>query len=94
MTDPEFARIGLSGTEAKQRGIAYLLLKVPMAAVLRARSLMETRGFPKCLIERDSSILGFSSLVSVQARSWPPSRSRCSATCPTPHCAKRSLPTP
>jgi pyruvate/2-oxoglutarate dehydrogenase complex dihydrolipoamide dehydrogenase (E3) component len=32
-----------------------------MAAVLRARSLMETRGFLKCLVERDSDlILGFS----------------------------------
>jgi len=60
-TDPEFARIGLSETEARQRGIAYLLFKVPMAAVLRARSLMETRGFLKCLVERDSDrILGFS----------------------------------
>jgi pyruvate/2-oxoglutarate dehydrogenase complex dihydrolipoamide dehydrogenase (E3) component len=59
-TDPEFARIGLSETEAKQRGIAYRLFKVPMAAVLRARSLMETRGFLKCLVERDSDrILGF-----------------------------------
>ena len=59
-TDPEFARIGLSETEARQKGIAYRLFKVPMAAVLRARSLMETRGFLKCLIERDSDrILGF-----------------------------------
>jgi pyruvate/2-oxoglutarate dehydrogenase complex dihydrolipoamide dehydrogenase (E3) component len=59
-TDPQFARIGLSETEAKQQGIAYRLFKVPMAAVLRARSLMETRGFLKCLVERDSDrILGF-----------------------------------
>jgi pyruvate/2-oxoglutarate dehydrogenase complex dihydrolipoamide dehydrogenase (E3) component len=59
-TDPEFARIGLSEKEAKAKGIAYRLFKVPMAAVLRARSLMETRGFLKCLVERDSDrILGF-----------------------------------
>jgi pyruvate/2-oxoglutarate dehydrogenase complex dihydrolipoamide dehydrogenase (E3) component len=59
-TAPEFARIGLSETEAKVQGIAYRLFKVPMAAVLRARSLMETRGFLKCLVERDSDrILGF-----------------------------------
>jgi pyruvate/2-oxoglutarate dehydrogenase complex dihydrolipoamide dehydrogenase (E3) component len=59
-TDPEFARIGLSETEAKQQGIAYRLFKVPMVAVLRARSLMETRGYLKCLVERDSDrILGF-----------------------------------
>jgi len=59
-TDPELARVGLTEREAKANGIAYRLFKVPMAAVLRARSLMETRGFLKCLVERDSDhILGF-----------------------------------
>jgi pyruvate/2-oxoglutarate dehydrogenase complex dihydrolipoamide dehydrogenase (E3) component len=59
-TDPEFARVGISENEAKAKGVAYRLFKAPMAAVLRARSLMETRGFLKCLVERDSDkILGF-----------------------------------
>lgn len=59
-TDPEFARIGLSEVEARKQSVAYRLFKVPMAAVLRARSLMETRGFLKCLVARDSDrILGF-----------------------------------
>lgn len=59
-TDPEFARIGLSETEAKEQGIGYRLFQVPMTAVLRARSLMETKGFLKCLVERGTDrILGF-----------------------------------
>jgi pyruvate/2-oxoglutarate dehydrogenase complex dihydrolipoamide dehydrogenase (E3) component len=59
-TDPEFARIGINEKEAKAKGVPYRLFKVPMAAVLRARSLMETRGFLKCLVERDTDrILGF-----------------------------------
>jgi len=59
-TDPEFARIGLSETEAKQQGIRYRLFKVPMGAVLRARSLMETPGFLKCLVAGENDrILGF-----------------------------------
>lgn len=59
-TDPEYARIGITEKEAKAQGIDYRLFKVPMAAVLRARSLMETRGFLKCLVGRDSErILGF-----------------------------------
>lgn len=59
-TDPEFARVGLSEKEANAKEIAYRLFKIPMAAVLRARSLMETRGFLKCLVARDSDhILGF-----------------------------------
>ena len=59
-TDPEFARVGISEKEAKARGIGYRLFKVPMGAVLRARSLMETRGFLKALVEADGeTILGF-----------------------------------
>jgi pyruvate/2-oxoglutarate dehydrogenase complex dihydrolipoamide dehydrogenase (E3) component len=59
-TDPEFARIGPSETEARERGIAYRLAKIPMAAVLRARTLSETRGFMKALIDAKSdAILGF-----------------------------------
>jgi pyruvate/2-oxoglutarate dehydrogenase complex dihydrolipoamide dehydrogenase (E3) component len=60
-TDPEFARIGLSETEAKEKGIGYRLAKIPMAAVLRTRTLSETRGFMKALIDTSSDrILGFS----------------------------------
>jgi pyruvate/2-oxoglutarate dehydrogenase complex dihydrolipoamide dehydrogenase (E3) component len=59
-TDPEFARIGLSETEAKERGIAYRLAKIPMMADLRTRTLSETRGFMKVLAATDSDqILGF-----------------------------------
>ena len=59
-TDPELARVGLSETEAKAKGIAYRLAKVPMVAVLRTRTLSETRGFMKALIDTKSDrILGF-----------------------------------
>jgi pyruvate/2-oxoglutarate dehydrogenase complex dihydrolipoamide dehydrogenase (E3) component len=59
-TDPEFARIGLSETEAKARGIPYRLAKLPMAAVFRAMTVSETRGFMKVLIDTESDrILGF-----------------------------------
>jgi pyruvate/2-oxoglutarate dehydrogenase complex dihydrolipoamide dehydrogenase (E3) component len=59
-TDPEFARVGLTEKEAKTQGIAYRLFKVPMEAVLRARTLSETRGFLKALVEADGDrLLGF-----------------------------------
>src|SRR3989454_512438 len=59
-TDPELARIGLSETEAEAQGIAYRLFKVPMETNLRARTLSETRGLVKALVEADSDrILGF-----------------------------------
>jgi pyruvate/2-oxoglutarate dehydrogenase complex dihydrolipoamide dehydrogenase (E3) component len=59
-TDPELARIGLNETEAKSREIPYRLAKIPMAADLRTRTLSETRGFMKALIDTESDrILGF-----------------------------------
>ena len=62
-TDLEFARIGLSETEAKERGIAYRLAKIPMVTVLRTRTLSETRGFLKALIDTENDrILGFTAL--------------------------------
>lgn len=59
-TDPEFARVGLSEKEAKAKGIAYRLFKIPMEAVMRASTLSETRGFLKALVEANSDrVLGF-----------------------------------
>jgi pyruvate/2-oxoglutarate dehydrogenase complex dihydrolipoamide dehydrogenase (E3) component len=59
-TDPELARIGLSESEAKKNGVAYRLAKIPMTSVLRTRTLSETRGFMKALIDTKSDrILGF-----------------------------------
>jgi pyruvate/2-oxoglutarate dehydrogenase complex dihydrolipoamide dehydrogenase (E3) component len=59
-TDPELARIGLSEAEARESGIPYRLAKIPMMAALRTRTLSETRGFMKALIETKSDrILGF-----------------------------------
>jgi pyruvate/2-oxoglutarate dehydrogenase complex dihydrolipoamide dehydrogenase (E3) component len=63
-TDPELARIGLSETEAEAQGVAYRLFKVPMEANLRARTLSETRGFLKALVEADGDrILGFTAFA-------------------------------
>jgi pyruvate/2-oxoglutarate dehydrogenase complex dihydrolipoamide dehydrogenase (E3) component len=61
-TDPELARIGVSETEARAKGISYRLFKIPMASVLRTRTLSETRGFMKALVAEDDRILGFTVL--------------------------------
>ena len=59
-TDPELARVGLNETQAKARGIAYRLAKMPMAYVFRAIAIGETRGFVKMLVDAESDrILGF-----------------------------------
>ncbi len=63
-TDPEVARVGLSEREAQAQGIAYRLFKIPMEAVLRARTLSETRGFLKALVESEGDrILGFTAFA-------------------------------
>jgi pyruvate/2-oxoglutarate dehydrogenase complex dihydrolipoamide dehydrogenase (E3) component len=58
--DPELAQIGISETEATKQGIPYRLARIPMAAVLRSRTLSETRGFLKALVSDDDRVLGFS----------------------------------
>jgi pyruvate/2-oxoglutarate dehydrogenase complex dihydrolipoamide dehydrogenase (E3) component len=59
-TDPELARVGYNESDARLRGIEYRVLTLPMAAVLRTRTLSEPRGFMKMLIAADSDeILGF-----------------------------------
>ena len=59
-TDPQVAHVGLSETKAARQGIAVRVIKLPMAAVLRTRTIDETRGFMKALIEADGDrILGF-----------------------------------
>ncbi|WP_158943510.1 NAD(P)/FAD-dependent oxidoreductase [Granulicella sp. S190] len=60
--DPELAHVGLTENEAKKQGTAYRLGKIPMAAVLRTRTLDETRGFMKVLIAPDDRILGFTAI--------------------------------
>jgi pyruvate/2-oxoglutarate dehydrogenase complex dihydrolipoamide dehydrogenase (E3) component len=62
-TDPEMARVGLNENEAVAAGRPYRVAKLPMLAVLRARTLSETRGFMKALVSHDSDeILGFTAL--------------------------------
>lgn len=63
--EPELGRIGMNEAEAKAQGIAVRVAKLPMAAVPRARTNVETTGFMKALIAADSDeILGFTMLGS------------------------------
>lgn len=62
-TDPELARVGLNELEAQRAGVAYRIAKIPMAAVLRTRTMSETGGFLKALIAaQNDQIIGFTAL--------------------------------
>ncbi|MDB5462994.1 MAG: Dihydrolipoyl dehydrogenase [Phenylobacterium sp.] len=59
-TDPPLGRVGLSEAEAQRQGVAVRIAKLPVSAVLRTRTIDETRGFMKALVANDSDrILGF-----------------------------------
>ncbi len=61
--NPEFARVGLSETEARQAGIPYRLATMPIDPIPRARTLGERTGFMKALVAvKDDQILGFAML--------------------------------
>ncbi len=58
--DPPVAQIGLTENEARRQGIDVQVAKSPMIAVLRTRTIDETNGFMKTLIDpNDGKILGF-----------------------------------
>jgi len=59
-TDPPLARVGLSEREARERGVAVRVAHLPMTAVLRTRTIGETAGFMKVIVETPGNrILGF-----------------------------------
>jgi pyruvate/2-oxoglutarate dehydrogenase complex dihydrolipoamide dehydrogenase (E3) component len=62
-TDPELARVGMNEVEARSNGIDYRLAQLPMAEVLRTKTISESRGFMKALVAKNSDeILGFTAL--------------------------------
>src|SRR5581483_6701748 len=58
-TDPEVAHVGMHESEARAKGVSYRIARMPMALVLRTRTLSQTRGFMKALIGAEDRILGF-----------------------------------
>jgi pyruvate/2-oxoglutarate dehydrogenase complex dihydrolipoamide dehydrogenase (E3) component len=59
-TDPPLARVGLSEKEARQRGIAVRVAKLPTSDVLRTWTTSERAGFMKVLVEAQGDrIQGF-----------------------------------
>ncbi len=57
--DPQLGRVGLSETEARERGLNIRVAKLPMSHVARAIEMSETRGFIKAVVDADTDqILG------------------------------------
>jgi len=61
--DPPLARAGLNENEARRLGVAVRVAKLPVSAVLRTRTIEESRGFIKALVDANSDrFLGFTML--------------------------------
>ena len=59
--DPPLARVGLSETEARKKGLNIKVNTLPVAAIPRARTLGETDGLFKVVVDADTNkILGCS----------------------------------
>jgi pyruvate/2-oxoglutarate dehydrogenase complex dihydrolipoamide dehydrogenase (E3) component len=57
--DPQFGRVGITETEARQQGRNIRVAKLPMSSVARALEVDETRGFMKAIVDADNhQILG------------------------------------
>jgi pyruvate/2-oxoglutarate dehydrogenase complex dihydrolipoamide dehydrogenase (E3) component len=57
--DPQLGRVGLTETEARDQGRAIRVATLPMAKVLRAMDLGETRGVMKAIVDaKTNQILG------------------------------------
>ena len=57
-TDPELARVGLSETEARQRGVAHRVYRFAFEEIDRARAEGETEGFAKIVTDPRGKLLG------------------------------------
>lgn len=63
-TDPELGRIGMTETEAEERGMSVRVAKLAMTSWARAIEMDETRGFVKCLVDVDTDrIVGVAALA-------------------------------
>jgi dihydrolipoamide dehydrogenase len=57
--DPQLGRVGLSETEARERGLNIRVARLPMDHVARAIEMSETRGFVKAVVDAETDqILG------------------------------------
>jgi pyruvate/2-oxoglutarate dehydrogenase complex dihydrolipoamide dehydrogenase (E3) component len=64
-TDPQLGRIGISESEAREKGLNFIVAKIPMSQVARGIETGETLGFMKVIVDKKSKqILGAAILAS------------------------------
>src|SRR5213592_3126906 len=66
-TEPELARIGLTETDARQQGLDIRVAKLPVAAIPRAKTMSETRGLIKAVVNAKTDRILGCAILSVEA---------------------------
>jgi pyruvate/2-oxoglutarate dehydrogenase complex dihydrolipoamide dehydrogenase (E3) component len=65
--EPELARIGLTEKEARQQGRDIRVAKLPVAAIPRAKTMSEIRGFIKAVIDAKTNRILGCAILSIEA---------------------------
>ncbi|HEX9652231.1 MAG TPA: mercuric reductase [bacterium] len=55
--DPQLGRVGLTETEAREKGLNVQVAKMPMNFVARALEMDESRGFMKAIVDADTKLI-------------------------------------
>jgi pyruvate/2-oxoglutarate dehydrogenase complex dihydrolipoamide dehydrogenase (E3) component len=66
-TEPELARIGLTEKEARRQGADVKISKIPVAAIPRAKTMGESRGLIKVIVEAKTERILGCAILSVEA---------------------------
>jgi pyruvate/2-oxoglutarate dehydrogenase complex dihydrolipoamide dehydrogenase (E3) component len=66
-TEPELARVGLTEREARREGFEVRIAKLPVATIPRAKTMSETRGFIKAVIDAKTNRILGCAILSVEA---------------------------
>ena len=66
-TEPELARVGLTEKEARQQGLDIRVAKLPVAAIPRAKTMSETRGLIKAVVDAKTDRILGCAILSVEA---------------------------
>lgn len=66
-TEPELARVGLTEKEARRQGLEIRIAKLSVAAIPRAKTMSETRGFIKAVIDAKTNRILGCAILSVEA---------------------------
>ena len=66
-TEPELARVGLTEGEARREGFEIRVVKLSIAAIPRAKTMSETRGFIKAVIDAKTNRILGCAILSIEA---------------------------